>query len=392
MSGLIKLIRWILGFVSFKASGKFSERFINVTSKNGIYVWDILPEDKSIKGQMYVSDYKKIRPYAKKSKVRLKITKRTGLPFFIQKNKTRIGAVIGVICFFAIIFVMSKFIWVININGNEEISSIEIMQVLKNNGLKTGTYINSIDINRVKSGLLLEIPDIGWAAINLQGSTADVEIKEKAKQPQVIDINTPCNVKAKKDGQIVSIEAQRGFTVVQTGSGVVRGQLLVSGIIEDVFGGNSFVHANAKILAQTYYEKEFSTPAKTKLNVFNDDIAVRYSADILNFCFPVSVDSQPESYKSYYKTFSVLLNNTVLPVKCKQEFLQGIEEKEIKFNNDTAKQAMLKEAALFEVFELQNCSVAEREIKETSQNEKFILKVHYTCTEDIAMEEELIVN
>lgn len=65
---LLKLIRWSKGYVDFSASGKFPERFINLTTRNGINVWNLKPTEKGLTATMQVYDYKNIRSIAYKSK------------------------------------------------------------------------------------------------------------------------------------------------------------------------------------------------------------------------------------------------------------------------------------------------------------------------------------
>ena len=48
---LLKLIRWSKGYVDFSASGKFPERFINLTTRNGINVWNLKPTEKGFSGK-----------------------------------------------------------------------------------------------------------------------------------------------------------------------------------------------------------------------------------------------------------------------------------------------------------------------------------------------------
>lgn len=56
---LLKIIRFLRGSVDFTASGKFPERFMNITAKNGVNLWNPVPKNNAISASMYLSDYKK---------------------------------------------------------------------------------------------------------------------------------------------------------------------------------------------------------------------------------------------------------------------------------------------------------------------------------------------
>lgn len=111
---LLRLIRWSKGYVDFSAYGKFPERFINLTTRNGINVWNLKPVQNGLTATMQVYDYKNIRSIASKSKLRLRVTGRHGLPFYAQRYKQRAGLLIGAVIGIVLIAVLSKFIWYID--------------------------------------------------------------------------------------------------------------------------------------------------------------------------------------------------------------------------------------------------------------------------------------
>ena len=85
---LVNIVRYAKGWVEFKATGKFPERMLNITSRFGINLWDAHPCDGGLNASMSISDYRKIRPIARKAKVKTRITQKHGLPFFAEKYKT----------------------------------------------------------------------------------------------------------------------------------------------------------------------------------------------------------------------------------------------------------------------------------------------------------------
>ncbi|MBR2715506.1 MAG: sporulation protein YqfD, partial [Ruminococcus sp.] len=255
---LLEIVRWMLGYVSFEIIGKFPERFINIVSKNSISIWNTSKRDQSLFACMHVKDYKNIRRLAKKSSVRLKVVSRHGFPFFIKKYHNRIGVVFGVIVFTVIVYVLSCFVWTIDVVGLETISYSKLMNTLNDNGLYVGTYIPSVSFNNISRSTMIEIDDIAWMAINVQGSHASVELKEKRKSPKVPDFNQPANVKAKCDGVILSINTRAGEAYFEKSSAVVKDQMLVSGVLKDKLGGVSVVRADAEIIARTNHKSTFS--------------------------------------------------------------------------------------------------------------------------------------
>ena len=75
---MLNFFRLILGYVEFEIIGKYPERFINITIRNGVSIFSTRRIDKKLFGCMYIKDYRAVRPYAKKSRVRLRIKKKCG--------------------------------------------------------------------------------------------------------------------------------------------------------------------------------------------------------------------------------------------------------------------------------------------------------------------------
>ena len=87
---IFRLWKYILGYVVIKIEGFFSEKFINISSKRQIKLWHIYRDDNGkLFAKISVKDFLKIRPVAFKSRCRIKIIKRVGLPFVIKKYRKR---------------------------------------------------------------------------------------------------------------------------------------------------------------------------------------------------------------------------------------------------------------------------------------------------------------
>ena len=69
---LLKIIRFCRGYVDFRAVGKFPERFLNLTSRYGVNIWNANPTDNGLEASMSVYDYRKIRNLTRKLKIKTK--------------------------------------------------------------------------------------------------------------------------------------------------------------------------------------------------------------------------------------------------------------------------------------------------------------------------------
>lgn len=389
---LVQLVRFFRGYVDFTANGKFPERFLNITSRYGINLWNAQPSKHSINASMYISDYRKIRLAAKKSGVKTRIKSKHGLPFFVNKYKPRIGIPIGAAAGVILIIVLSNFIWSVSITGAQTVSETKIKQVLSENGVKTGGYKNNLDVQKIERDTMLEIDEIGWMSVNITGNIASIEIKEKAQKPKLDSSATPSNIKAKCDGVITNIKAKKGEVQVKKGSGVAKGDLLVSGIIETKMNTLQYVRANAEVFADVVYKKESSIKSEYEYTSLSGETTDRNRAFLLWLEFPCSM-----SFSSYEKSVfsetsqNVICNDTVLPLGIKTSTQSDLISVEKKLTKTDAEKIFMNDLLLYEAFERPKSKVVSRKIKINKTDDEYRCETDYIFNENIAYSEEFSV-
>lgn len=389
---IIKLIRWLMGYVDFIAYGKFPERFINLSVKYGINLWNAHPTEKGICGTMPLSDYRKIRPLCKKAKVRARVTARYGLPFFIKKYKPRLGIAVGGVVGAVLLFLLSNFIWSISITPTENISSAKMLDILNEKGVCIGAYIPSIEVSDVERSILLDADEVGWISVNIKGSTAQVSFKEKIPKPESKDETIPCNIKALSDGVVTEIKTFKGVTQVEKGSGVTQGELLVSGIVETKMNTIEYVHASAEIYADVISKLSIKIPSSYNYYSLAENKTDRYICRFLSFEFPCSLSF--EKYENKLTTYgkeNLYLNNTILPLQIITHRDTELFSKEVTLTEKEARQIALERAILYEAFSKSDSKVVSRNIKISRSAGKYSADIDYVFNENIAVTSEFSV-
>ena len=278
------LLNYILGYVNIKVEGFFIERFINICISKKILLWNIKRKKSTIMyANIGINDYKKLKPIAKKTKSKISIQNKKGLPFVVHKYRKRKIFVGLLAVIFIALFAMSKFIWNIEIKGNNQISKAEILEELNKQGLKIGAYKGKINSNSIINRVRLDRNDIAWMGIDLEGTNAIVEIKETSKAPEIIDENEYCNIVSNKEGMITKINVQNGTAVVKEGDIVKQGDILVQGYLEGKYTGIRYVHAKADIEAKIWYSKKEKVFLKQQIQVPTGATEEKYTLNINNF-------------------------------------------------------------------------------------------------------------
>ena len=197
------ILNYILGYVNILVEGYFVEKFINICNKQKIFLWNLKRSKTTIiYANVSIKDFKKLKPIAQRTKCKIKIKSKKGLPFIFNKYKKRKIFVIGLAMVLITIFTLSKFIWNIEVIGNEKINADEIIQIANENNLKIGKFKNKVDTKKIINKLRLERDDIAWIGIEIKGTNAIIKIVESIPKPNIIDDEEFCNIVATKDAII----------------------------------------------------------------------------------------------------------------------------------------------------------------------------------------------
>ncbi len=256
---LLGLWNYIRGYVIIIVEGFFTEKFINICTRRQIHLWDIRVQGERIRTmRISIKGFKLIRTIARKAKCRVKLLKKVGLPFVINKYRRRKAFLAGAALFVALIMVLSSFIWSVEITGNKKLRSAELEDALASNGVKTGMLKYRVDTDSAVSGMMLDMEKLAWISITVKGTKVKVDVRERKEVPVVIPRHIPSNVVALKDGIIKQVIATEGIEEVGVGDTVQRGQVLISGSIpmKGENTGFKLVHAMGTVLARTWYEEE----------------------------------------------------------------------------------------------------------------------------------------
>ena len=231
---MLHLIRYLKGYVCIVLSGYAPERFMNLCRSNGLILWDIRPNKNEYLIKMSIEDYKRIKAFLKKTKVRAAIIKKCGLPFFMSRNRKRKIFFFGIPICLLILYILTQFIWSFEIRGNKQVTDEMLEHFLSRHNIQIGCNSKHIPIEKLETELREEFDCITWTSIKIEGTQLVIDIKENdltpTKEKEYSEGNKTCII-AKQDGIIISIVTRRGIPKVKKGDEVKRGDILVEGAI-----------------------------------------------------------------------------------------------------------------------------------------------------------------
>ena len=387
------ILNYFTGYVKIKVEGLFLERFINICVSKKILLMDIKREKSTIMyANVGIADYKKLKQVARKTKSKIKIQIKKGLPFTIKKYRKRKIFGILFVVILALLIVSSNYIWNIEISGNVKITNQEILQSLEGSGLKVGLSKNDIDINAVISKIRLDREDIAWIGITVKGTNAIVKIKEAAKAPEVIDENKFCNIVANKTGMITKINVQNGTANVKVGDIVEEGDILVNGYLEGKYTGTRYVHGAATVEAKIWYTKKEKAMLKQQIPVQTGNEEKKYSIKFKkNQINLFKTLSKFEKYDTINENKKIILfSNFYLPIEVVKITNKEYVLQDVTYTNEEQTQILtekLKKELLEEIGEQKN--IVNVNVNTYSQDEAVEVEVTYEVLENIGVEQEM---
>ncbi len=227
---LFKLTSFLFGYVGILVRGESLEKFLNLAAGRGIYLWDIKRTgENEIFVKARLSAVKPLRHIGRKARCKFHFQQREGLPFMVSRIKKRKSMVLGAAVFLAGLYILSSFIWFIDVTGAQSLPAEEIKKIAAEAGLRTGAARFSINRENVEKQIINGMPEISYVGVTIRGTRATIEIAEKTIIPE--EEVTPSDIVAKKSGLVKEVLVLVGNPMVKEGDTVVPGQVLISGVI-----------------------------------------------------------------------------------------------------------------------------------------------------------------
>lgn len=392
-----RLWNLINGYVIIIVEGYFLEKFINICTHRNIKLWNVKWQKNSrVSIRLSIDDFKQLKPVVRKTKCKVHIISKKGLPFILQRYKSRKAFIAGFCICVAMFFMISSFVWDITVTGNYLVSTEAILQSLEKSGVKQGSLKFKVNPDEVVDNVMLDIEDLARISILLRGTRIYVDVTERKKPPEIIDKYMPCDIVAKRDGVIYSIVAKEGLETVKIGDTVSKGQTLITGTIENLKIPENpplMVHSLGCVKARTWYEGtakvEKQLVKKRKTGIQKD----LYSLILFSKKFKLFHSKIPYNNSEHIEVKKKLSLGAdfALPIEWVVDEYYEYELDQIILDNVTAK-SIATDNALAEVQKQlpANAEIIKKNISETQDDQgNKIMTVTLECIEDIGVTQRI---
>ncbi len=390
---MIKIIRYIRGYIELSISGSRPETFLNVMTANGIAVWGVRSHEGVIYCKTLVVNYRYIYKLSRKKSIKIRIVEKTGIPFFANKNKKHIGIPIGAICFALIFGFLSRYLWYVDIYGYENMSKSRADTVMKEIGVYEGAKGKFDSLRNLQTKALIALGDVSWITINTDASTAEVKITETTVKTAEPD-DKHYNIIAKCDGQIIRADVQKGMSYVQGGDAVVKGNLLIGGFVQTDLGSTMLDTAQGVVMAKTLHTEHIAIPKTETYRKYEDSTVTRRNAKVFGIYFPLEMRCIKAGRETigFKREYALDFKGKTAPVCTVNEHIYYLDNEETKINEQSAEKLFKAERLLCELFSYSDKKIIDRNITKSADDNYFYYDIEYSCEEDIGEKAEILLD
>lgn len=324
---MISIRNWLRGCVELEIRGAGAARFFTLASEKKASFWGTKALDiDRFTAWVTVDDAIRITPLAGKAGCHLRIRTKRGAPFAARPLKKRrflwLG---GMICLILTVWIYGA-IWTISVEGCRETSEREILALLEEAGLKTGTRRKNLPLRNIRDTVMQQCDQLSYLTINFSGVQAKIRVWERKETPPRLDDRTPCDVISDKTGLITAIRVRQGKRLFGVGDVVQAGEKLATGRLENDRGEITLVHAAAQVEIRTWYTRKCIVPAELQICAAEETVRETKSLILGKQRFPRRMIEKPVEawYDKIISRKSLFLREDFrLPVALETERWQG---------------------------------------------------------------------
>lgn len=397
---LLRLIKYFRGYVEVALWGYAPERFFNLCSNHNILIWDLHQKGDVYYFHISVDGFRCLKPLLKKSGTHIKISRKNGIPFFFFRYRKRKILFLSIFVCMAILYTLSRFIWKIDINGNDSVTDDSMLQFLEEKKSSYGTLVSDINCTKLEEEIRSQFDSIIWTSVKREGTTLTVDVQENlvvASQPSNALLPEELKNQDEKgydllalhDGTIESIYVRKGTPLVQQGDTVKKGDVLVSGalaIYDDsgTLTAYQYCTADADIQLKTDYAYKDSFAARHAQRIYSGRAAQRYGFGFGDSYF--QLPWKKVDYKNYTvmdtRTQVRLCDSFYLPIwLVRRTYEEYTEEQVVYTRQEAKKQAQENLTEFLEKLAQKDVAVLEKHVMIKTEKNKYTVSGRITVLE-----------
>lgn len=262
--------------VSFTAQNGAVEAFLSAAATAGLHLYGIAPLPSGVSAHCAARRYKALARLARKSRVKLRVTKRQGLYFKIRALLRRAGLWAGLCVFIPLLLWSQSLVWAVDYGQLTAGQRARAAAVLREEAaLAPGSTVTEAKLAAGEYALL-KSGEFSWASLNFINGRLTVEAAAAEPVPDIAS-GTLQGIRAKAAGTVVSVNLVSGTMLVSPGQQVEAGQGLIGTARAERDGTLIFEPAAGTVRAQLEWQSEYAAPLEAKAYVLTGKRSCEYT-------------------------------------------------------------------------------------------------------------------
>lgn len=277
---LSHFLQWSAGWVRIQVRGASVERFLNVCMRGGVSLWRVeRPAPDALTAVLSVADFRRLRTLMGRTGCRVHLIGRSGAPFWMQRARRR-WALTGGLCLLAVLlFVLSSFVWVLELEAAPGVPVGKLRQILRENGIYEGAPLCRLDTGIARAALQTELPEAGVITFTKIGNAIRVVADRATNPPAMEDEYAQTGLAATRSGVVTAVEVTGGQALVKVGDAVTQGQMLASSIVPPTReeGLYHIDPGKGRVMARTEHGETVLCPTERTKKQYNGKTRTQYA-------------------------------------------------------------------------------------------------------------------
>ncbi len=262
-----RIIDYFRGICHLTLHGCEPDSCMDRLLSESIPFWDIRKKDEfTLCLTVYAADITAVRRLALCCQCTVEQIQYSGFRKDFRGLKNRWALMAGLLAALIGSILLSNVIVALDVEGCEGAEKQEILQALDEAGVRFGTWGPGVDTELVQNKLLLRLPRLRWAAVNISGLRATVLITPQPDSPPIVQRQGASNLIADADGVITNVSVLSGQAACKPGDAVLKGDVLISGVV-DLERCTMVTRALGEVFAETRRQIHVVTPAQRLLRM-----------------------------------------------------------------------------------------------------------------------------
>ena len=267
-----------------RIAGHGAVSLLGNAARRGIRLYRISAERDGYTARVAGRDLERLEALAQQNNVSLRILERRGIGQPAARLWARPGLWLGILLFAGLLWWFSGFVWTIDFGTLDADTVQSVRRLLEQQDLREGSRISQSGLQAVQQALAAQPDLFGWTGVNFSAGRLSIETTDLRQQQ--IRADTPeTALYASDDAEILAIQVESGFSVVEPGQFVAGGQLLANALRADREGLPVEQSASGRVIGRVSLQFSARQPLEEQVTVLTGRCRTQRTLHLLGLTF-----------------------------------------------------------------------------------------------------------